>query len=53
MSQYAKEFLFLRSELENCRIKDPALEYRLSCRLQSWADQIIQSGMLPFADWCL
>lgn len=53
MSDYAKEFLFLRSELDNCRIKNQALEYRLYCRLQGWADHIIQSGMLPFAEWAL
>ena len=53
MSDYVKEFLFLRSEIENGRIKNAALEYQLSCRLQTWAHQIIQSGMLPFAEWCL
>ena len=47
MSDYAKEFLFLKSEVENCRIRNEALAYRMACRLQTWADHIIQSGMLP------
>ena len=46
MSADAKYFVFLRSELENCRVKNDATAFILHCRLQGMASHFIGSGFV-------
>lgn len=53
MSADAKYFVFLRSEIDGCRVKNPELEFNLAWRLRCMAEHFISGGMISFPAWCL
>lgn len=47
MSDYLKDWRFLKAEVHNCRIENPELAYKMACRLEAWSGHVVESGMLP------